>query len=201
MVVSERLRPRARSGARSLADDPVRAARAREAARLLRLVAAGDETAFAALYDGFGRAAYALALRIVRDSRLAEDVVQDAFVTVWRQAGVFDSERASAAAWVFTLVHRRAVDAARREGRRRAEPLDETVDSPATTSDADAVDRDRVRAALAALDRREREVIALAYYGGLTQSEIAARLETPLGTVKSRTFSGLTRLQQALAVS
>ena len=173
----------------------------RELARpgLVERVAAGDDAALAALYDSFGAPAYRLALRVVGEPGLAEDAVQEAFLAVWRTAGAYRAERGSVATWIFTLVHRRAVDIRRREWRRRSEPLNEMADLMEVSPDADAIDRDRVRAALARLDPRERDVIALAYYGGLTQSQVAAQLRTPLGTVKSRTTSALKRLERSLA--
>jgi RNA polymerase sigma-70 factor (ECF subfamily) len=168
---------------------------------LLELVARSDDQALAELYDRFGRAAYGLALRILRDAALAQDAVQDAFLTAWRTARSFDAARGTASTWLMTLVHRRAVDVVRREDRRRAAPID---DAPVASGDAtdEAVElraeRTRVQQALAALAANEREAIELAYYGGLSQSEIAQRLGVPLGTVKSRMFAGLARLRDAL---
>ena len=195
--VGERPSPRlarkpSQSGAQTRTTD------ARVYATLIERVAAGDEAAFAELYDAFSRPAYGVALRILRESGLAEDAVQEAFLAAWRTAHRFQAERGSAATWILTLVHRRAVDAVRRRQHRRAQPLDEAAGEPAGSADVDAIERDRVHAALASLNQREREVIGLAYYGGLTQSEIAAELGTALGTVKSRTFNGLKRLEQAL---
>src|SRR5262245_23036178 len=94
---------------------------------LVALVARGDEPALAELYDRVGRVAYGLALRIVRDERLAEDAVQEGFLAVWRTAASFRAERAKASTWILTLVHRRSVDLVRREERRRAEPLPEEI--------------------------------------------------------------------------
>ena len=143
----------------------------------------------------------ALALRILRDPVLAQDAVQDAFLTAWRTAPSFDRARGAPATWLMTLVHRRAVDVVRREDRRRASPLE---DAPVASGDAtdEAVElrdeRLRVRAALEVLTPAEREALELAYYGGLSQSEIAERLGVPLGTVKSRMFAGLAKLRDAL---
>ena len=166
------------------------------------LMARSEESALAELYDRFGRVAWGLALRILRDEALAEDAVQDAFLTAWRTAHRFVPERASARTWLLTLVHRRAVDVVRRQERRRAEPL-EHAPEPATRAADDAailrLERERVQAALAQLPDREREAIELAYYGGFTQSELAERLGQPLGTIKSRMFSGLARLRELLA--
>lgn len=168
---------------------------------LLARVAGGDEAALGELYDRFGRVAYGLALRVLRDERLAEDAVQEAFLAIWRQAGSYRPERAKAQTWVLTLVHRRAVDLVRREERRRTDLLEPELE-PAGGSAAEAAEsRDRrvaVQRALAQLPEEQRRPIELAYYGGLTQSELAERLGEPLGTIKSRTFAGLTRLRELL---
>jgi RNA polymerase sigma factor (sigma-70 family) len=168
---------------------------------LLARVARGDDDALGSLYDRFGRVAYGLALRIVRDERLAEDAVQEAFLAVWRQAASFRPERANARAWVLTFVHRRAVDLVRREERRRTEPLEPEAE-PATGSTAEAAElrrrREAVQHALAQLPEEQRRPIELAYYGGLSQSELAERLGEPLGTIKSRMFTGLKRLRELL---
>jgi RNA polymerase sigma factor (sigma-70 family) len=168
---------------------------------LLARVAWGDDDALGSLYDRFGRVAYGLALRILRDERLAEDAVQEAFLAVWRQAASFRPERANARAWVLTFVHRRAVDLVRREERRRTEPLEPEAE-PATGSTAEAAElrrrREAVQHALAQLPEEQRRPIELAYYGGLSQSELAERLGEPLGTIKSRMFTGLKRLRELL---
>jgi len=168
---------------------------------LLEAVAAADEQALGELYDRFGRVAYGLALRILRDAALAEDAVQEAFLQVWRGAGAYRPERAKASTWVLTFVHRRAVDLVRREERRRVEPAEALPDPTAPGADETAVARSRrkiVQDALRRLPAEQREAIELAYYGGLTQSELAERLSQPLGTIKSRMFTGLKRLQTLL---
>jgi RNA polymerase sigma-70 factor (ECF subfamily) len=166
------------------------------------LVARGHQTALAELYDRFGRVAWGLAMRILRDESLAEDAVQDAFTTAWKTASRFVPERASARTWLLTLVHRRAVDVVRREERRRSEPLDERFEAAAGGAADDEVllrlERERVQRALAELPDREREALELAYYGGFSQSELAERLGQPLGTIKSRMFTGLARLRELL---
>jgi len=169
---------------------------------LVALVARGDESALAELYDRVGRVAYGLAFRVLRDDRLAEDAVQEAFLGVWRTAAGFRAERAKASTWILTLVHRRAVDLVRREERRRAEPLDETHDVATTESAEDAAwlgfERERVQEGLRQLPHVQREAIELAYYGGFSQSELSERLGVPLGTIKSRMFAGLSRLHELL---
>jgi RNA polymerase sigma-70 factor (ECF subfamily) len=169
---------------------------------LVALAARGEEFALAELYDRFGRVAYGLALRIVRDTALAEDAVQDAFLAIWRTAGRFMPERAKASTWILTLVHRRAVDLVRREERRRAEPLEAAAAGMEVAADETAwlrFERDRVQQALRTLPDQQREAIELAYYGGFTQSELADRLGLPLGTIKSRMFAGLSQLRKQLA--
>jgi RNA polymerase sigma-70 factor (ECF subfamily) len=166
---------------------------------LVALVARSDEVALGELYDRFGRTAYGLARRILRDDSLAEDAVQDAFMSVWRGAGRFVPERAKASTWLLTLVHRRAVDLVRREDRRRAEPL-ELAGEVATDDDPawQRLERERILDALRRLPDPQREAIELAYYGGFTQSELADRLGQPIGTIKSRMFTGLARLRELL---
>ena len=171
---------------------------------LVALLARGDDGALGELYDRFGAVAYGLALRIVRDASLAEDAVQDAFLTVWRTASRFVAERAKARTWILTLVHRRAVDLVRREQTRRTEPLKDLPEAGGRTADEEAwlrLERQRVQQALKRLPDQQREAIELAYYGGFTQSELADRLGEPLGTVKSRMFTGLNRLREILEES
>jgi RNA polymerase sigma factor (sigma-70 family) len=168
---------------------------------LVALAARSEQSALAELYDRYGRTAYGLALRVVRDQTLAEDAVQEAFLTVWRSASRFVPERGRASTWILTLVHRRAVDAVRREQRRRAESLDRAAEPAVEGVEEDAwlrLQRERVQAALRTLPDAQREALELAYYGGFSQSELAERLGQPLGTIKSRMFSGLTRLREVL---
>jgi RNA polymerase sigma factor (sigma-70 family) len=170
---------------------------------LVSLVASSDEQALAELYDRFGRVAYGLALRILRDEALAQDAVQEAFLGVWRSADRYLPERAKASTWILTLVHRRAVDLVRREDRRRGEPFDDVAEPVAlSTVEGEATlgyQRRVVQEALKGLPADQREALELAYYGGLTQSELAERLGQPLGTIKSRMFMGLARLRDLLA--
>ena len=170
---------------------------------VVALVARSDQSALAELYDRFGRVAYGIALRVLRDEKLAEDAVQEGFLTAWRNADRFMPERANASTWLLTLVHRRAVDLVRREERRRADSLPDRVDYAATESAEDDAwlrfERERVQSALRRLPDQQREALELAYYGGFTQSELAERLGQPVGTIKSRMFSGLARLRELLA--
>jgi RNA polymerase sigma-70 factor, ECF subfamily len=168
---------------------------------LIESVARFDEAALAELYDRYGGAAYGLALRVLRDPTLAEDAVQEAFLHVWRSAERFERGRAKVGTWVLTFVHRRAVDLVRREERRRTEPVDSTPTPSAPGADEDADRRSKreiVQDALRRLPPEQREAIELAYYGGFTQSELAEKLGEPLGTIKSRMFTGLQRLRVLL---
>ena len=169
--------------------------------QVLEAVGRGDDDAHGELYDRFGRLAFRLAFRILRDRALAEDAVQEAFLAVWRSADAYKRERAKPSTWILTVVHRRAVDIVRREQSRRSEPLDVAPEPSVGPADEDAVLRDRraaVQAALTELPGEQRQALELAYYGGLTQSELAERLGVPLGTVKSRMFAGLGRLRVLL---
>jgi RNA polymerase sigma-70 factor, ECF subfamily len=169
---------------------------------LVEAVARSDQAALGELYDRFGRVAYGLALRVLQDAALAEDAVQEAFLQVWRGAGSYEPGRAKASTWLLTFVHRRAVDLVRREERRRVAPADEFPHPPGSGADEALAERSRreiVQDALRRLPAEQREPIALAYYGGLTQSELAERLGQPLGTIKSRMFTGLQRLRGLLA--
>jgi RNA polymerase sigma factor (sigma-70 family) len=168
---------------------------------LIALAARGEEPALAALYDRYGRVAYGLALRVLRDATLAEDAVQEAFLAVWRSAHRYVPERSKPSTWILTFVHRRAVDLVRREERRRADQLTDAESIVGGMVDEEAwlgLERERVQAALQQLPDQQREAIELAYYGGFTQSELAERLGQPLGTIKSRMFTGLARLRELL---
>jgi RNA polymerase sigma-70 factor (ECF subfamily) len=137
---------------------------------------------------------------VLRDSALAEDAVQDAFLAVWRQAATYDGARGKAGPWILTLVHRRAVDLVRRQHRFNTLPA--ALGAAVRPTAVEAVDehvalRSEVQAALRTLSDPEREILDLAYWDGLTQSQIAAVLGIPLGTVKSRTFNALAKLRDA----
>ena len=169
---------------------------------LLALIARADDAALAELYRRLSSVAYGLAFRVLRDDALAQDAVQEAFLGVWRGAARFSAERAKPSTWVLTLVHRRAVDLVRREERRRAEPLEPDAHAGGTVDEAEHVARrETIRSVLRQLPAEQREAIELAYYGGYTQAELAERLHEPLGTIKSRMFTGLARLRDLLAES
>ena len=171
-------------------------------------MAAGDQTALGEFYDRHGRAVYSLAFRILRDQRDAEEVVQDVFAQAWRESARYNMRRGSVMAWLMTLTRSRAVD--RLRGRRSrpenalaADPRAEITDAAALADEqlAWSVRADLVRAALDALPVLQRVAIELAFYEGLTHAEIAARLEEPLGTVKTRIRQGLLKLRERLADS
>jgi RNA polymerase sigma-70 factor (ECF subfamily) len=174
---------------------------------LVRRIAAGDEDAFRGLFRRYAPTAIALARRVARQPYLAEEIVQEAFLALWRSPGAYDPGRGSVRSWLMGMVHHRAVDAVRREEsqRRRAEEA-KASDVVVVEDPAEAVveelgapqERETVRAALEGLPEEQRQVIELMYFGGLSQSRIAERLELPLGTVKSRTLLGMRRLRAAL---
>lgn len=174
---------------------------------LVALVVDGDAAAFEALYDRYGGASYGLARRILADEQLAKDVVQEVFLTVWRDARKFDASRGGFPAWLLTMTHHKAVDSVRKEEnlRKRRAPADalEFTESDDPRVDDEVwglVRRDHVRAALAGLPDPQREALGLAYFGGYTQREIAQLTGAPLGTVKTRMLAGLKRLRDTLAV-
>ena len=168
---------------------------------LMALVAEANEGALGELYDRFGADGYRLAWRVLCQRELAEDAVQEAFLAIWRCAEKFDSRRGTTRNWILTLVHRRAVDLVRRN--QRYSPHDEQhLPTPLAPSAAEATElaaeRRNVQTALGALSDHHRTVLELAYYGGLTQQEIAARLAIPVGTVKSQTYHALSQLRHLL---
>ncbi|HYY07650.1 MAG TPA: sigma-70 family RNA polymerase sigma factor [Actinomycetota bacterium] len=174
---------------------------------LHRRVASGDREAFHELYRRYGSAAYGLALRITAQPMLAEEVTQDAFLALWRTPEAFDPTRGAFRSFFLSLVHHRAVDAVRREERlrRRAERASNL--EPVRGEDvADVVVEDvylgvrrkEVLEALTTLSPEQRQVIELAYFGGLTQTRIAERLGIPVGTVKTRTLAAMRKLRRSL---
>lgn len=193
--------PRSRGG-QANADAAVRHATSEQ---LLVRAAAGDRRAFAELYDRLSPQVLGICLRVLRDRTLAEEVMQEVMVELWRKAASFDPARGSAAGWVATLSHRRAIDRVRAEqahrdrnervGRVEQEPAFDTVAEEVATR----LEHRQVRQALATLTDRQREAIELAYYGGHTYRDVATVLGIPEGTAKSRLRDGLRRLGEALA--
>lgn len=176
-------------------------------AELLRAVSAGEEEAFRSLFRRYGPNAMAVAQRIVRQRFLAEEIVQEVFLSVWREPQAYEERRGAFRSWLMAMVHHRAVDAVRREEtqRRRAEELvgmesgweEDPADRVAEEVDLPQ-ERRAVRAAMNELPVEQREVVELMYFGGLSQSAIAERLSVPLGTVKSRTLLAMRKLRSAL---
>ncbi|MBI4637123.1 MAG: sigma-70 family RNA polymerase sigma factor [Candidatus Rokubacteria bacterium] len=170
---------------------------------LIRRMAAGDRDAFAHFYDRYAPLVYPLVLRIVRADADAADVLQEVFWRAWEAAGTYDAARGSPEAWIVMRARTRAIDRVR-SIRRRSEtfvaPVDEAVaaapEQPGGDAAEQAEDRGIIRTALERLAPTQREVLELAYYGGLTQTEIAERLKQPLGTVKTRIRLGLERLRE-----
>jgi RNA polymerase sigma-70 factor (ECF subfamily) len=170
---------------------------------LVRLANA-ELAALEELYDRYKTMAYSIAFRITNDATLAEDVVQDAFLGAWRNAARYVEGKGSVKTWLLSIVHHRAIDAVRR--RRPTTDLPDTESaSPAQLQLPDvwaevsaSLDADTVKGALATLSDLQREAIELAYFGGLTQQEIAERTQTPLGTVKSRMRLGLLAMRRHL---
>ncbi|HET9256466.1 MAG TPA: sigma-70 family RNA polymerase sigma factor [Pseudonocardiaceae bacterium] len=177
-------------------------------AELVQRLGKADGAALSQLYRRFGRPCYSLARRICADEGLAEDVVQEVFLTLWRDPARYDPARGGFATWLLTLIHHKAVDAVRREStiRRRMVAAPEAGEdwSPTPVPGADQaalarVAAGQVREALHRLPLEQREVLALAYFGGHTQREIAVLIGVPLGTVKSRMFTAVQRLRSLLA--
>ncbi len=167
---------------------------------LFQRIAAGDREAFGAFYDLYAPALFGFCVRILKDARDAEDVLQEAFVQVWKDARRFDPTRGSVKTWLFTIARSRALD--RWRSRRSVEnrfpsAANESLDRAGAEDGGQeaAAMRDFVGRCLGKLSDAEQAVLRLAYFDGYTQEEIAARLKEPLGTVKSRTRSGLTKLK------
>lgn len=173
---------------------------------LICRIAAGDQAAMAELFDGTSGFVYALILRILKDPEDAAEVAHDVYVQVWRTAPRFDPSRGKPSTWILTVARTRAIDRLR-AGRSRGRGLQEELDvaahlpSPDPAPDADwetRERRDRVRRAMADLPSEQRDVLLVAYWEGLSQSEIAERLGLPLGTVKTRARLGMIKLRDAL---
>ena len=171
---------------------------------LLEAIGNRDERAIALLYDRYGGIAFGLAYRIVGERNAAEDIVQDAFLSVWRRAISFESGRGSVRTWLLSIVHHRAIDRLRGvSGRARQDvPIEDfervlAVDDPWGTVEVH-VQRDVLRTGLATLPREQREAIQMAYFDGYTQQEIATAMNVPVGTVKGRLRIGLQKMRSLL---
>jgi len=170
----------------------------RTAEVLLRQLAGGDADALAKFYDLYSGLVNGLALRILRDVADAEDVVQEVFVQAWRQASRFDPSRGSPEAWLCTMARTRALDRLRRRTSRREDAEEEGPSLSTLPRNDEAL---AVRKALDGLSLDQRRALELAYYEGLTQTEIAERLAEPLGTIKTRIRTAMIRLREVLGPS
>ena len=171
---------------------------------LMQALAGSDASALEELYDRYGRLSFSLAVRIVGNPETAEEIVQEAFLSVWRRAQTYTSGRGSARTWVLSITHHRAIDALRRKASRvQTAPLDDVRLPFPGAQDvwldvSRTLEREEVRSALSKLPAEQRDGIELAYFGGLTYPEIAEKLNLPLGTVKSRLRLGLQKLRGIL---
>jgi RNA polymerase sigma-70 factor (ECF subfamily) len=174
--------------------------------RALERMARGEHDALGELYDRHGRVVYSMALRILRDQSDAEDVVQEVFSQAWKQAGRYDSRRGQVIAWLLTMTRSRAIDRLRGRKSRPSTLLDETAafeiadGTPPADEQLESAGRaSQIRSAFESLPLLQRLAIELAFFEGLTHTEIAERLELPLGTVKTRIRQGLLRMKDRLA--
>jgi RNA polymerase sigma-70 factor, ECF subfamily len=179
--------------------------------QLIERVAQGDARALEQLYDRYVRQCFGLALKIVGDNALAEEIVQEIFLKIWTQPNRYSPEKGQFISWLLSLVHHRCIDELRRRSRTEV-ALEDPVTGSLLDTEPDAqpgpddqvvlIEQQRaVRQALAGIAPEQRKILELAYYGGLSQSEIAARLQQPLGTVKTRMRSGIQHLRKVLAGS
>ncbi|MCU6482595.1 sigma-70 family RNA polymerase sigma factor [Arthrobacter silviterrae] len=174
---------------------------------LIRLVALGDEAAFAELYDAVAPRVFGLVRRVVRDPSQSQEVTQEVFLDVWTQAARFDADRGKAMAWILVIAHRRAVDRVRasqasrdRDLRQGIKEYQESYDDVADTVET-TLEAERVNQALETLTGPQQEAIRLAYYGGYTHQEVAQLLNIPVGTAKTRIRDGMIRLRDRLGVA
>jgi RNA polymerase sigma-70 factor (ECF subfamily) len=174
---------------------------------LLVQVAQGDQAAFARMYDLLAPRVFGLILRVLVDRAQSEEVLQEVFLEVWQSAGRFAPNRGQGRSWILTIAHRRAVDRVRsaqastdRDARIGTRDLDVAYDGVAEQVEL-KIEGERVATALSSLPEAQREALTLAYYGGYSQSEIAALVGAPLGTVKTRMRDGLSRLRLEMGVT
>ena len=173
--------------------------------RMLDLLSRSEPEGIEMLYDRYSGLAYTLAVRVVNDSGTAEDVVQEAFLSIWRRASTYRSDRGSLRTWVCSIVHHRALDRLRgRAGRARQDvalehaPIEMTSVSDTWDQVVEEIEREEIRTALTDLSVEQRETIELAYFGGYSQTEISELMQVPLGTVKGRTRLALRKLRGVL---
>jgi RNA polymerase sigma-70 factor, ECF subfamily len=205
------MRPRAEAKALPESDDNDRLeadkqARRAEDAGLLARIVARDERAVEALYERYSGPLYSLAYRVTGADRFAQDVVQEVFIAVWKDAARFDPSRGSVGPWLFSLARHKAIDLVRRESTVRKRTADVDLELEVASDDVDRevwrnVRRERVLDALGQLTETQRTALELAFFGGLTHVEVAERLGIPLGTAKTRIRSALLRLRDTLGDS
>jgi RNA polymerase sigma-70 factor, ECF subfamily len=167
---------------------------------LVTSIRSGDQGAMAALYDRYSSIVYSVSLHVLQDTGAAEDVLQDIFMQLWRNPGAFDASRGNMAAWLAVIARHRAIDALRR--RRPEHDIEDVIVSvePDLASEADrSRTMDKVRGALQTMPSLQRSALEMAYFEGLTHSEIAEKTGEPLGTIKTRIRTGLTSLRKVLA--
>lgn len=176
-------------------------------AALLGRVASGDQAAFAELYDALSSRVLGLVRSVLIDHAQSEEVAQEVFLEVWQTAPRFDRARGSVSGWIMTMAHRRAIDRVRasqsgrdRDARIGIRDLDTPYDNVAETVET-TIENERVQEAMTQLTELQRQALTLAYFGGLTQAEVAAALDVPLGTVKTRLRDGMIRLRDELGVA
>lgn len=173
-----------------------------EDAVLLARMAEGDKEALAALYDRYGRSVYGLALQMVADRETAEEITQDVFTSLWRKAGGYQPERSGVRTWISRITRNRAIDELRRRKSRAkltSLPWEEETAGESRADDGELeLERQRVRRAVAALPREQRQVLSMAFFQGLSHGEIAGALELPLGTVKTWIRAAMARLRRVL---
>jgi len=177
-----------------------------EDARLLDRLRRNERDALAAMYDAYGRMAYGLAYRVLGEAGDAEDIVQESFLSVWRQAERLDPARGSVRSLLMTIVHRRSIDVLRRRRGRPERALDDAQPIASSAPDpvefaSQAEERERIQGAMKELPPEQRAAIELTYFGGLTIAEMATREQIPLGTAKSRLRLALERLRKALVTA
>jgi RNA polymerase sigma-70 factor (ECF subfamily) len=177
-----------------------------EDARLLERLRANERDAMAEMFDAYGRVAYGLAYRVLGQPGDAEDVVQESFLSLWRQANRLDAKRGSVRSLLLTIVHRRSIDILRRRAGRPERALDDTQAFPSPLPDpvefaSHAEDRSRIQQALQELSEEQRTAVELTYFGGLTIAEMAEREHIPLGTAKSRLRLALEKMRRTLVRS
>ncbi len=200
--------PAQRIGGRTVEqpDQAARAAARAEEAALLARIRERDEHAVEELYARYSGPLYSLAYQVTRSDRFAQDVVQEVFIAVWKDAGRFDPARGALGPWLFSLARHKAIDLVRRESTIRKRTADVDLDFEEAPDDVDQeawlrVRRDRVRAAIQELPENQRIALELAFFAGLTHVEVAEQLGIPLGTAKTRIRTGLLKLREIIGTS